>query len=330
MKYIFFFITICAVLLFSLNGAEASNKLRISAGFYPLAHFAEKVGGYRAEVINITPPGAEPHEFEPSPRDYKNIWTSKIFIFNGAHMTPWAERISRELEKKGIYVIEMAEHFDMRKAGDEHEDHDEGGEHDHDDHEAHHEEHDKEAHKDEHDHDHGGLDPHIWLDPLLAIKEIKIIRDAFIKVDPENKDYYKRNSSDYINKLTDLHKRFEEGLKSCEIRDIIVSHDAFSYLANRYDLHVHSISGISPQEEPSPRTLADLTRLARDKEIKYIFFEALVSPRLAKTIAGEVGAKTLTLNPIGGLRSEDIKAGKDYISIMDENLNNLRTALSCN
>ena len=286
------FVIFSMMLLLACKVSFAAERLKVAASFYPLAHFAEQVGGDCADVVNISPPGSEPHEFVPPPRDFKKIWTSDIFVYQGGGLDPWAERIQGDIEQNGTLVVRMAEHFDL--AGRR-----------------------------------GKYDPHIWLDPLLAQKEVQVIRDAFIKADQENKRIYMKNAGEYIVTLDALDRKYNEGLGSCITRDIIVSHDAFSYLARRYGLNVHSISGISPEEEPSPRRIAELAGIAVKENIRYIFYEALSSPRMAETIAREVGGETLVLNPLGGITREDARAGKTYISLMEENLTNLRLALNC-
>lgn len=281
-------------LLFTHHFSDASLRLKAVATLYPLAHFAEQVGGDYVEVINITPGGTDPHEYEPTAKDIMKVWASNVFIFNGAGLDPWAEKIHNDLKKKGKLTLNMSEHFDLLR-GEE-----------------------------------GVYDSHIWLDPLIAVKEVEIIRDVFIEADPEHADYYRENSTAYINKLLGLHEKYKVGLKTCRIRDIIVSHDAFRYLARRYNLTVLPISGISPEGEPSPRKMAGIIEIARKKNIRYVFTEPLVSPKIAKTLSREIGADILVLNPLEGLTKSDVKEGKTYISIMEQNLNNLRLALSCN
>jgi len=278
----------------SFQIADASDKLKVTASFYPLASFAEEVGGEKVEVVKIIPGTADPHEYEPTAKDMVNIQTSRIFIFNGAGLEPWAERIAGDLKKKGVITLQMAEHFGLLR--------DERGR---------------------------NYDPHIWIDPLFAAKEVELIMDMFIKADPANGDYYRSSSALYAGKLIDLNKRYDSGLKSCKNSDIIVSHNTFGYLAARYGFEVHSVTGLSSEEEPSPRRMAEIIKIARKKNIKYIFTERLVSSRIAETIANEVGAKVLTFNHASGLTDNDIIAGKSYIRVMDENLENLRKALAC-
>ena len=269
-----------------------TERFKITTSFYPLAEFAKRIGGERVEIINITPPGAEPHDYEPTPQDILNINQSKVFIFNGSGFDPWAEKIASELEKKGVAVINMTEHFDLLETNEV-------------------------------------SDPHIWLDPVLAKQEVEIIQDALERVNPVNSAIYENNAEQYLKKLSELDQKFQAGLASCEIREAIVSHAAFGYLAERYNIDIIPIAGISPEEEPSLRRLGEIAKLAQEKNIRYIFFETLVSPKLAETIAEEIGADTLVLNPVEGLTSEEIKSGKSYITEMEKNLNNLRLALVC-
>lgn len=174
-----------------------------------------------------------------------------------------------------------------------------------------------------------GGDPHFWLDPVLAQKIVNNIRDGLIKADPSNKDYYAARAKNYNTQLVKLDAAFSKGLAQCQQHTVISSHEAFGYVAAQYGFHVESIAGLSPEEEPSISRLADLSKLVKDQGLKYVFFESLVSPRLADTIAQETGAKTLVFDPIEGLNETEQKQGKNYISIQYENLNNLRKALAC-
>lgn len=174
-----------------------------------------------------------------------------------------------------------------------------------------------------------GDDPHVWLNPNNFSLEVEVIRDAFVAADPLNAEKYKLNAAGLMNDLKAMDREFKEGLKECQLKEIITSHDAFSYMAGQYNFVSTPIAGISPEEEPSPKSLAELSDLAEKKNIKYIFFETLVSSKLADTIAEEVGAKSLVLNPIEGVTFEEAKMGKDYLVLMQENLKNLRTAMQC-
>ncbi len=174
-----------------------------------------------------------------------------------------------------------------------------------------------------------GNDPHIWLSPELAIKEARKILMSLVEVSPGDKDFYTNNEIVLEKKLEDLQMKYREGLANCQKKEFVSSHDAFGYLAREFGLTQIAISGLSPDEEPSAKDLAAIAKLAKDKGIKFIFFETLVSPKLAETVANEIGAQTLVLDPIEGIDDEGLANGKNYISVMEQNLVNLQTALEC-
>lgn len=265
-----------------------NGKIKVAASFYPLSEFARQVGSNNIQVRNIVPAGTEPHEFEPTPKDVAEIYSSQIFLINGSSMDPWAEKIKEDLTNKGVVVVNMSEKVDLITG-----------------------------------------DPHFWLDPNIAQKEVEIVRDTLIKIDPNHGKDYQENAYTYLDSLKQLDNKYSMGLSSCKMKDVVTSHAAIGYLAKRYNFSQTAIAGLSPEEEPSPKRMGEIAQIAKEKKIKYIFFETLVSPTLAQTIANEIGAKTLVFNPLEGLTEEEIIQGKNYISVMEENLVNLQTALSC-
>jgi len=172
-------------------------------------------------------------------------------------------------------------------------------------------------------------DPHFWLDPVLVKKQVLAVEDLLISLDPTNRQTYKINSQMYLAAIADLDETYQEKLAQCKVKEIVVSHDAFRYLGERYGFTIHSIAGISPEGEPSPARLAELTRLIKEKNIRTVFFETLVSPKLAQTLATEAGVQTAVLNPIEGLTDEQAQSGKNYDILMRENLQNLQAAMVC-
>ncbi len=320
-KYVIGLVFLCflAILFFALNQkthdevSSKSDKLQVTASFYPLYFFASEIGGDKAEVTNLTPAGAEPHDFEPTAEDMARIQDSQLLVLNGGGLEPWGEDVMKNNSLETSIII-AGEGLTTLK-GEEHE-HEEG-----------HEE-EEGTHEEEHAHEEV-LDPHIWLSPILAEKMVDKITEGFVASDTGNKDYYIANASSLKARLAELDGLYKDGLQTCADRNIITSHSAFGYLAVAYDLKQVSITGLSPEAEPSPRELADIAKFAIDNNVKYIFFESLVSPKLAQTLANEVGAQTLVLNPLEGLTEGEIKEGKDYFTEMKSNLNNLQTALQC-
>ncbi len=276
---------------------NSSPKLQISTSFYPLYFFTTQIVGDKGDVKNITPVGGEPHDYEPTPQDIVTIQNGKLLILNGGGLEVWADKIKDQLKDKNVQVLVVGEDLANQQVEEEGK---------------------------------NIQDPHIWLSPPLAKKMAGKIAQAIENVDPANKDYYEQNKNKLESRLDRLDSEYKQGLSNCKNINIITSHAAFGYLASTYGLKQVPISGLSPDAEPSAQQLAEVTKFARENNVKYIFFETLVSPKLAKTIAKEIGAQTLVLNPIEGLTDDEIKAGKSYTTVMEDNLKNLQIALECN
>jgi len=174
-----------------------------------------------------------------------------------------------------------------------------------------------------------GMDPHIWLDPVLAQRAVEAIRAALERGDPGRQAAYATNAAAYSTKLAALDARFDAGLRGCARRDVVVSHAAFGYLTRRYRLEQIAVTGLAPQAEPSPAALAEVVRAARTRAVTAIFLEPLVSPKLAETLARELGVRLLTLNPIEGITKQEATDGIGYIDLMTRNLESLQQGLGC-
>lgn len=266
-----------------------SERISVVATIYPLAEFARQVGSELVDVQTLTPAGVEPHEFEPTPRAIAGVYEADVFLINGGGVDAWATTVASSAEQAGVQTIEMS-----TVVGEEAE-----------------------------------IDEHYWLSPARVHMEVEVIRDALMEIDPEHANTYNENAERFISELETLDTEYKIGLASCEIDAIVTSHAAFGYLSHDYGFEQIPITGISPEEEPSAGTLAEIAETAKRQGVTYIFFETLVSPELAETLAEEIGAQTLVLNPLEGLTEEEMAAGKNYLSIMRENLVNLRTAMVC-
>lgn len=271
-----------------LASPDELAPLPVTASFYPLAEFVKHVGQEKVTVTNLTPTGAEPHDFDPSPQDIIHLQNSRLFIYNGVGLESWVDRVLPDLQSRAVILVKASTGIEVLPA-----------------------------------------DPHIWLDPALSVAEVETIKNGFIQADPANKNFYQANAAHYQQQLQQLDQEFSQGLAHCESKDIISSHAALGYIARHYGLNMVPIAGLSPDEEPSPQRLAEIARFAKQHNVHYIFFETLVSPRLAQTIANEVGAQTIVFNPLEGLTGEELAQGKDYISVQKENLANLKIALAC-
>lgn len=312
MKLKFTFIAVSLALVLSACSTKntirsGGEKVSVYTSFYIMYDFTQKIAGDRAEIINMVPAGTEPHDWEPTPKDIAGLYSADLFIYNGCGMESWAEKVVETLNSPSLVVVEASRNIKER----------EPAEHDHD-------------HSDDsesHSHGEEGHDPHVWLDPQNAKIQMEAIKDGLIKVDPINSKYYEENFIFYAKKLDDLDRLYKEAVLEFSRKDIVVSHEAFGYLCDAYGLVQVAIEGISSESEPTPAKMAQIIKFVRENDVKVIFFEELASPKVAEAIARETGAKTDLLNPLEGLSDENLKAGKDYFSVMEENLEALKRAL---
>jgi zinc transport system substrate-binding protein len=266
------------------SSAGTSGRTSVVAAFYPLAFAAERIGGRSVDVENLTPPGAEPHDIELTPRDVARIQRADVVVYLSHSFQSPVERAVAEA--KGTRVDALAG-LDLRRgAGDES----------------------------------GKTDPHVWLDPVLFARVATRIGSALGRPRPAHA---------LTRRLEALGRDYRAGLAHCARRDFVTSHAAFGYLAARYGLRQVPITGIDPESEPSPRRLQDLIARVRREHVSTVFFERLVSPKLAETIARDAGANARVLDPIEGLTESEQRRGDDYFTLMRQNLAQLRTALRC-
>lgn len=316
---------------------EESGKLRVYTSFYPLYYLAKRIGGEHAEVINMVPPGVEPHDYEPTTKELVAWSKADLFLYNGSGFELWIDKALESLNNDAMVVVNASEGLDLLRV-EEREEHAEGHQEDegHEESGEHHEEAHEESsgHEGEHaeahgeEHHHGEFDPHIWLDPQLYKEQAKKVKEAFVKIDSAHQSDYEQNWQALEAELDQLHGEFQAMVKNAGRKDFMVSHSAFGYLARAYGLKQIAISGLSPSDEPSPSELKELIEHVREHNISYILLEPLASPKVAEVISRETGARTGVLNPLEGLTEEEAKAGKDYFSIMRENLNMLKMALA--
>lgn len=285
----------------------AAGKLQVVTTLFPLYDFARSIAGERAEVTLLLPPGMEPHSFEPKPDDMVRIARAGLFVYTNPIMEPWAARVIQGVAQGTVRVVDAGRGVAYQKVAPDGDD-------------------------DGHDHGHhaGGLDPHIWLDLGNARLMVNSILDGFTNADPANAAYYRNNASLLRSRLDDLDRRYFEGLSSCRRREFLHGgHYTFGYLARRYNLSYRSLSGVSSESEPSAARMAGMVRLIRESGGQYLFAEELLSPRLTETLAAEAGVRVLRLHGCHNLGRDDFRAGLTFISLMEQNLANLRKGLAC-
>ena len=296
------------VLLLAACGSTSKGDdgtTNVVASFYPFAFVAEQVGGSHVNVENLTSPGVEPHDLELKPKQVGDVQNADLVVYE-EHFQAAVDEAVDQADRSKKDTIDVATIVELKPtqpgAEDGHDHGDEG-------------------------HDHGDEDPHTWLDPDNMIAVTKAVESKLSAADPDHASDYAANAAKLTSELETLGTDFETGLETCKTRTIVTSHAAFQYLAARYNLTQVPIAGIDPANEPSPKQLAEITKLVRKEKITTIFTEELVSPAIANTIAKETGATTATLDPIEGL--SDATKGQTYLTLMRKNLETLRKANSC-
>jgi zinc transport system substrate-binding protein len=298
-------------------GGSGGGKLDVVASFYPLEFIAKSVGGDAVNVTTLTAPGVEPHDLELTPKQVGTIAEAKLVVFEKGLQPAVDEAVEQNAKDAGFDVAPAAK---LEATGANFEEHEEG--------------------------DAAGpsgstptgttkpaaytedaLDPHFWLDPVRYAGVVQAVTDKLVEVDPTNADAYKQRATTLLGEVTKLDTEYKTGLADCKLKTFVTSHEAFAYLAKRYGLTMVGIAGFTPDAEPTPSRIKEVQDIVREQKVTTIFYEELVSPKVAESIARDVHVKTAVLSPIEGL--SDANSQETYLSLMRENLQELRKANSC-
>jgi zinc transport system substrate-binding protein len=282
----------------SAERAGAVSKVGVVAAFYPVAFAAQTVGGKRVDVTNLTPAGAEPHDLELSSDDLDLLLGAKAAFLLGDGFQPAVEKAARRRDKPTIELLAKlvdTQGKKVLKPGAQ-----------------------------------GGLDPHVWLDPVLMSQLVGEVERGLVAADRKGAATYHRNTQALQAKLADIDARYRARLTGCARTLLVTAHEAFGYLATRYGLEQRGVAGLSPDTEPDPARLGELAQLARDQGVTTIFTEEIVSPRIAETLARDAGGlRTEVLSPLESLTKKERAAKADYFTLMNSNLDKIANALSC-
>jgi zinc transport system substrate-binding protein len=263
---------------------------KILVTFYPLYQFAKAVGKDKIDVSIIIPPGIEPHDWEPTIQDIEKMKDADMIIINGAGLESWITKITSV--NPNVMIVDTSNDIQLLE-------------------------------KDSNGLDKTTKDPHIWLDPILAKKQVQNIENGLIKLDPQNANYYQQNANNYNTKLDALDNKIKMDLSVCNKKDFLAFHDAFSYFSKEYGLHQHTIvGGLNPETEPTAPALQQIAEDAQSLGLNVIFTEEAANPRVSQVIADEIHGKVMVLSPL-----EVTDKNIDYISKMEQNLLNLKEAL---
>jgi len=298
------FFLICVLGFFSGQvNAVAAEKLSVVTSIFPLYDFASQVGGNLVDVKLLLSPGVEAHSFSPTPHDIITISQADLFLYTSDVLEPWAGNIVAALAAKIGKVVEVGKYIQTDES-------------DHIGHEGDH---------------HGKGDPHIWLDPLLAVKMVTVIEEALAEVDPDRRAVYSENSAEYIKKLQQFDAETAHILQNCQLHTIVSGgHFAFGVFAKRYGLTtVSPFHGYSPNAQPSPKAIGRLVKIVRKTGSNVIFHEELIEPKVARIIADETGGHLLLLHGVHNVSRDELARGETYLSLMQRNVQNLRQGLQC-
>ncbi|GAA2746252.1 zinc ABC transporter substrate-binding protein [Terrabacter aerolatus] len=287
------------------SGADTSQGAVVTS-FYPLQFATQQITGGTVPVTVLTKPGAEPHDLELAPQDIATMTKARLVVYSDGFQ-PAVDEAMAEVQPSSVLDVADAARLTLTAAEEEG--------------------HAGESAAQHGAHDHSGNDPHFWLDPQRYADVAKAIGARLAEDDPAHAAAYDRNTAAFVAKLTTLDGELRTGLASCRSKVLVTSHAAFGYLAQRYGLEQHGITGISPEAEPSAAGLQQIADLVRKEGVTTIFQETLVEAHFAETVAGSTGAQVATLDPLEGITSSS--AGTDYFEVMRSNLSALQKGLGC-
>ncbi|MDP4178669.1 MAG: zinc ABC transporter substrate-binding protein [Bacillota bacterium] len=267
-------------------GVNQKSKIKVVVSFNAMREFTEAVGKDKVYIETMIPDGTEPHDFEPKAKDLRSLSDSKIFVYNGFGMETWIDKTLKAVDNKNLIVVDASSGYTPIKDTD------------------------SELVKNDNQED-----PHLWLSLKGAESEAANIKNALIKADPADKDYFEKNYSDFKAQLDELLNEYDKKFQSCSNKEFITGHAAFAYFAQDFGLKQNSVEDVFADGEPSAKKLKELTDYCKQKKFKSIFVEEMVSPKVSETLAKEVGAKAVTIHTI-----ESKEKNKDYVQCMKENL----------
>lgn len=282
-----------------------NKKVQVTVSFNALREFVEAIGKDKVDVKTVIPEGTEPHDFEPKAKDLEAISKSDIFVYSGLGMEEWADKVLESVDNKNLQVVVASDKIEPIKLSDEHSD-----------------VHSEESSESNEEHEHGEYDPHIWLSLKNAKIEAENIKDALVKVDGDNKDFYEANFNDFSKELDDLYNEYKVKFDSTPNKHFVTGHAAFGYLCRDFGLEQNSVEDVFAEGEPTPQKLEGLIKYSKEHKVKTIFMEELASPKVSETLAKEVNANVEKIYTV-----ESREDNKNYIESMRYNLEKIYESL---
>lgn len=299
-------LVVVAILTTSSNDEKLSSKPLITTSNFAIYDVIKHIGADKIELVNILPFGVDPHSFEPTPKLIVKLEKSQLFFYSGEVLEPWTQHL--EVGIKGVDVSKFVtlEEFDENE--------EEGAEEEHE----------------EHHHHHGAYDPHYWLD-IENMKQIAhVVTEKLSMLDPKNKHLFEKNEKSYVASLDEVDSLYKQTLLSCKLDTIVVTHNAFSYLAQRYGFKVESLTGLSTEAQPSAMDVKHIFQEIQQKKINIVFFENFSNNKNIQTIADDLSIEVENLEPLGNITADEREQNLSYTDIMKQNLEKIAKAMQCN
>ncbi|HEY3438036.1 MAG TPA: metal ABC transporter substrate-binding protein [Actinotalea sp.] len=297
--------TLLAVGAASLGGCAPTSaddgRLQVLASFYPLQYVAQEVGGTAVQVSSLTPPGAEPHDVELSPRQVRSVGDADVVVYLSGFQPAVDDAVQQRRPAHPVDAATAPGVAERLAAGH------------------------TQTSGQPADGAEGGRDPHFWLDPTLLVPVADEVAAALAEADPAHAADYVARAAALRGQLLALDAELRQGLATCERRVVVTSHAAFGYLADRYGLEQVGLSGLDPEAEPSPARLREIRAAVAGSGVTTIFTESLVNPKVSRTLADDLGLRTAVLDPV----ESQVDPHADYRAAMEQNLAALRTSLGC-
>lgn len=299
------------------QGTESEEKLEVYTTLFAWEDFTKQIGGDHVNVENVVPAGSDAHTYDPTPQTLTNIAEGDVFVMTGNGMEGFAGEVESTIGNQDVQIAKVAEAANREEAHN----HEEGES------EEEHAEHAEESNSGD-EHDHGGTDPHVWIDPVQAKEAAGAIKDQLVEADPDNEQAYENNYEELAAELEELDERFQTLVDESSKNQFIVSHAAYGYWEERYGLEEIAVNGVNAQNEPSTQEINDIIDTAENNDLNAIMVEENIPSDTTDVLQEEIGAEVYTLNNLESASEEEIADGAGYVSLMNENIDNLEKALN--
>ncbi|MBC1230235.1 zinc ABC transporter solute-binding protein [Listeria booriae] len=290
------------------DAKKDNDKLTVYTTVYPLQYLASQIGGTYVDAHSVYPAGSDAHSFDPTQKDMMNIADSDLFFYIGLGMEGFVDKAKQSLKNENVKFVVTTDKLHLPTMSHEEEDH--------------------EHEEDEDGHDHGDINPHVWLDPNYMITMAATVRDNLSKELPAQKETFNKNYEKVVSQLKTLNTDYKTMADTAKHKDFVTAHAAYGYWEKEYGLKQIPIAGISTSDEPSQKKLTTIVNTIKSEKIPYILLEQNTNSKIADVIQKETDTKTLKLHNLETLTQKDIDAKRDYMSIMKDNLAALKTALN--